>query len=180
MHLWKALEWYSKGSCEYNCGETYESLEWSEKNRLRKPTKEKLEKAWEEYLVFQNENAYKELRARLYPSIPDQLDMIYKYGLEAWSNKIEDIKRACPSPNGKNTREFINPVKSMAKEIENLKEQVVSQEASIKTQQASMQNQLNEVNSAILAIKGFMMEIPNITKQIQELKESVNNNFTSK
>lgn len=41
-------------------------------------------------------NAYKEQRARAYPSIPDQLDLIYHQGLDAWKAAIEAVKQEYP------------------------------------------------------------------------------------
>lgn len=41
-------------------------------------------------------NAYKEQRARAYPSIPDQLDLIYHQGLDAWKAAIEAVKIQIP------------------------------------------------------------------------------------
>ena len=43
-------------------------------------------------------NAYKEQRARAYPSIPDQLDLIYHQGLDAWKAAIEAVKQEYPKP----------------------------------------------------------------------------------
>lgn len=40
--------------------------------------------------------AYKEQRARAYPSIPDQLDLLYHGGLDAWKAAIEAVKQEYP------------------------------------------------------------------------------------
>lgn len=39
---------------------------------------------------------YRELRAAEYPPIPDQLDLIYHGGLDAWKQAIEAIKAKYP------------------------------------------------------------------------------------
>jgi len=41
-------------------------------------------------------NAYKGLRAKEYPSIPDQLDTLYHSGLDAWKAQIKTVKDKFP------------------------------------------------------------------------------------
>ena len=41
-------------------------------------------------------NAYKDLRAKEYPSIPDQLDTLYHNGLDAWKAQIKTVKDKYP------------------------------------------------------------------------------------
>lgn len=41
---------------------------------------------------------YKDLRANEYPSIPDQLDLIFHEGLDAWKAKIQEVKNKYPKP----------------------------------------------------------------------------------
>ncbi len=41
-------------------------------------------------------NAYKDLRAKEYPSIPDQLDTLYHSGLDAWKAQIKTVKDKFP------------------------------------------------------------------------------------
>ena len=43
-------------------------------------------------------NAYKGKRARAYPSIADQLDLIYHQGLDAWKSAIQAVKEEFPKP----------------------------------------------------------------------------------
>jgi len=40
--------------------------------------------------------AYKEQRRQSYPSIPDQLDLIYHGGLDAWKAAIDAVKQEYP------------------------------------------------------------------------------------
>lgn len=42
--------------------------------------------------------AYKEQRARAYPSIADQLDLMYHGGYDAWKAAIEAVKQEYPKP----------------------------------------------------------------------------------
>jgi hypothetical protein len=39
---------------------------------------------------------YQELRAAAYPSIPDQLDLLYHGGMEAWKAAITAVKEEFP------------------------------------------------------------------------------------
>ena len=41
-------------------------------------------------------NAYKQQRAKAYPSIADQLDQIYHEGLDAWKETISAVKAEYP------------------------------------------------------------------------------------
>ena len=39
---------------------------------------------------------YKDLRAQAYPSIPDQLDTIFHFGLDGWKEQIQTVKDKYP------------------------------------------------------------------------------------
>lgn len=41
---------------------------------------------------------YKQLRARAYPTIEDQLDILYHSGYDAWRNTIAAVKLRYPKP----------------------------------------------------------------------------------
>ena len=41
-------------------------------------------------------NAYKEQRVSAYPSIPDQLDLLYHGGMDAWKAAITAVKEEFP------------------------------------------------------------------------------------
>ena len=43
-------------------------------------------------------NVYKEQRASAYPSIADQLDLIYHEGIDAWKAQIAAVKQEYPKP----------------------------------------------------------------------------------
>ena len=43
-------------------------------------------------------NAYKQQRAQAYPSITDQLDLIYHEGIDAWKAEIAAVKQEYPKP----------------------------------------------------------------------------------
>jgi hypothetical protein len=46
--------------------------------------------------AYLDANAYKGLRAKEYPSIPDQLDTLYHSGLDAWKAQIKTVKDKYP------------------------------------------------------------------------------------
>ena len=46
--------------------------------------------------AYINANAYKAKRAVEYPSIPDQLDLLYHGGMDAWKTAIQAVKDKYP------------------------------------------------------------------------------------
>ena len=42
---------------------------------------------------------YADLRRTEYPSVPDQLDILYHGGYDAWKQAISDVKAKYPKPN---------------------------------------------------------------------------------
>lgn len=45
-----------------------------------------------------NSLSYAEKRSMEYPPLPEQLDMIFHGGIDAWKAKIQDIKNKYPKP----------------------------------------------------------------------------------
>lgn len=84
--------WRFEGNDDLN----YKGLVW-ECDDIR-PTKEELfEKI--ELLKKEIENTqYQRDRAKEYPSIQDQLDILYHGGYEVWKSEIEKIKEKYPKP----------------------------------------------------------------------------------
>ena len=48
--------------------------------------------------VYIDANAYKGQRAAAYPSMADQLDLIYHEGIDAWKAQIAAVKQSYPKP----------------------------------------------------------------------------------
>ena len=46
--------------------------------------------------AYVDANAYKDLRAAAYPPIPEQLDLIFHGGLDAWKAQIQAVKDRFP------------------------------------------------------------------------------------
>jgi predicted nicotinamide N-methyase len=62
-----------------------------------KPTEEQLEKLYQDSVeAYSSETFYKPLRQQAYPSIEEQLDMIFHQGVDVWKEKIQAIKDSIP------------------------------------------------------------------------------------
>ena len=72
----------------------YDGLNWLDE--LPKPTKEELDSQWIDIQANIAANAYKAQRAAEYPSIPDQLDLLYHGGMDAWKAAIQVVKDKYP------------------------------------------------------------------------------------
>ena len=56
--------------------------------------------AYDEAVVqaYIDANAYKEQRAKAYPSFADQFDLLYHGGMDAWKSAIDAVKQEYPKP----------------------------------------------------------------------------------
>lgn len=79
-------------------GPNYEDIVWHSTD-IPKPRKATLLNLFDEYELHLQNIEYKAKRAAEYPSIEDQLDTIYHYGIDAWKSEIADIKAKYPKPN---------------------------------------------------------------------------------
>ena len=95
MDLIKALQKLHP-TIQASCGETYDSIIIHDNTPL--PTEAQLESAWQLILAEQQATEYQRLRAKAYPPIPEQLDLIFHGGLETWSAEIQRIKDLYPKP----------------------------------------------------------------------------------
>tara|TARA_R100001086_G_scaffold247425_1_gene181659 strand:+ start:295 stop:606 length:312 start_codon:yes stop_codon:yes gene_type:complete len=68
-------------------------IEWDSNNKDSRPTDDELNTA---YTAWKNANEYKSKRADEYPSVVDQLDLIYHSGVDAWKAKIKETKDKYP------------------------------------------------------------------------------------
>lgn len=60
------------------------------------PTEDQIQAELSRLQAIEDANAYKEQRARAYPSIADQLDLMYHGGYDAWKAAIEAVKTQFP------------------------------------------------------------------------------------
>lgn len=65
---------------------------------LSQEEEEVLRVEWVMNEKVQKENEYKVLRSDAYPSIPDQLDIIFHEGIDAWKTVIQEVKDRYPKP----------------------------------------------------------------------------------
>ena len=83
-------------------GYEYEDIEWSDKNAHEMPSRDALEQKIREIMHRQRaRNSYVPQRMRAYPSIQDQLDMLFwdqVNGTNAWKETIQAIKNRYPKP----------------------------------------------------------------------------------
>lgn len=171
MDIVKALLHKYPGK-QFSIGETYESLIWHELED-EKPTLKELEEAWEDWLGQQNSIKYKSLRAAEYPPIVDQLDMIYREGIETWMTMIKNIKEKYPDKTRATTDKAIMTKTPVQEQLEVLHGKVDALSQHVTKQQlnsSDIQNIVAEIKGGMLAIKGFMMEIPNIQKQLKDME----------
>ncbi len=84
-------------SAEWSCGDTYDSINWMDTTQV-KPTEEEVntEIVRLEQLYIYNE--YQRKRALEYPTIEDQMDILYHQGYDGWKLAIQTIKNKYPKP----------------------------------------------------------------------------------
>ncbi len=80
-------------------GDSYEGLDWMESNTVPKPTKEELEAEADRLHQVWLSEQYKRDRAKEYPPIVDQLDMLYwdkVNDTKNWETAIQAVKDKYP------------------------------------------------------------------------------------
>ena len=98
MDISHAIRRLRPGSIWSLNGETYDGLIWDNDNDLPAPTEEEVN---EECLKIQQEwenSQYQRDRAKAYPTIQDQLDLLYHGGLDSWKEEINKVKEQYPKP----------------------------------------------------------------------------------
>ena len=70
-------------------------LEWKDSN-TKPPTKEEIQNELNRLLQDFSNLEYKNLREKEYPTIKDQLDILYHEGYDGWKDKIKEIKDKYP------------------------------------------------------------------------------------
>jgi hypothetical protein len=79
-------------------GTDYENLNWINGNGYEMPTKEEVEAEIQRLQEEYEYNQYQRDRKNEYPSIEDQLDLLYHQGYEGWKKEIDEIKNKYPKP----------------------------------------------------------------------------------
>jgi hypothetical protein len=86
-----ALQTLRPGAVWSLVGDQYKDIEWHDKEQT-KPTEEEVNDEIARLQAEYDSKEYKRLRVAEYPSIEDQLDILYHQGYDGWKTKIEEIK----------------------------------------------------------------------------------------
>jgi hypothetical protein len=76
-------------------GDTYDGIQWLDKNKT-KPTEEEVTNEVARLKLELVANSYKQKRLAEYPTWNEQLDNIYHNGIDAWKADIKAIKDKYP------------------------------------------------------------------------------------
>lgn len=90
--------WAIRPNSSYSVHETYDSLVWKDESQ-KKPTEEEFDSAVLDFHQKYNANQYVRDRKTEYPSIGDQMDMIYKdmkNGTTTHADAVEVVKTKYP------------------------------------------------------------------------------------
>lgn len=90
--------------CEYVCGETYESLQWLDKN-VEKPTEEQLKLDIADYEANRLKYDYVYYRMSEYPGVTEQLDMLWHAMDTGVLTKVPDFYNAIKAVKDKYPKE---------------------------------------------------------------------------
>lgn len=75
---------------------TYNDIVWEDLFYIQ-PTEAELQQYYEDSVIaYQSEVLYKTARQQAYPSIEEQLDMIFHQGIDVWKDRIQNIKNNIP------------------------------------------------------------------------------------
>ena len=72
-----------------------ETLEWLDTKQVQ-PTEAEITAEVARLQAEYDNNEYQRQRAQAYPSIADQLDLIYHSGIDAWKAEIAAVKQTYP------------------------------------------------------------------------------------
>lgn len=73
----------------------YDNIAWYSPD-IEKPTRESVISEQARLQAIEDSLAYQKLRAAAYPSIVDQLDLLYHGGMDAWKAAITAVKTEYP------------------------------------------------------------------------------------
>ncbi len=75
-------------------GDDYENIEWFQIDNP--PTLDEVKAEQARLQAEYDALEYQRLRAQEYPTIADQLDMLYHKGLDGWKSEIDKVKQKYP------------------------------------------------------------------------------------
>lgn len=101
-YLHQAIANLANGARYQMSGNSYVGLEWLEPSPIdggqEKPTEEEVYAEVARLQALYEYNQYQRDRAEAYPSIEEQLDLLYHGGLDAWKAEINKVKEQYPKP----------------------------------------------------------------------------------
>ena len=98
MDIIHAVHSLRPGASWFINGDDYEGLVWHDENELPPPTEEEVNQEIERLQQVYENNQYQRDRASEYPSIQDQLDVLYHQGYDGWKARIDEVKNKYPKP----------------------------------------------------------------------------------
>lgn len=78
-------------------GTDYAGLDWKDQE-ITKPSEQVVMAEVARLQAIFDANQYQRDRAQAYPSVQDQLDMLYHGGYEGWRASIQTVKNQFPKP----------------------------------------------------------------------------------
>ena len=79
---------------------TYDNIIWEDHFYIQ-PTEIELQQYYDDSVIaYQSDSLYKTLRQQAYPSVEEQLDMIFHQGIDVWKDRIQNIKNNIPKTSG--------------------------------------------------------------------------------
>jgi hypothetical protein len=79
---------------------TYKNLIWKD-SFYAKPTEEQLQSLFDQSVAtYASDIDYRVARREAYPTIEEQLDIIFHDGVDVWKEKIQQIKDSIPKTGG--------------------------------------------------------------------------------
>jgi hypothetical protein len=97
-----SLEGTDYSTLGFNTGSTTSNgtaiYSWTSDENYSGPTEEQILEEYNKLVTEYQNNQYQRNRAKEYPSIEDQLDLLYHGGYDAWKEEINKIKQEYPKP----------------------------------------------------------------------------------
>jgi hypothetical protein len=75
---------------------TYADIVWEDHFYIQ-PTQAELQQHYDDSVIaYESNMLYKTARQQAYPSVEEQLDMIFHQGIDVWKDRIQNIKNNIP------------------------------------------------------------------------------------
>lgn len=98
MDLSKAIASLRPG-CSWGLnGNSYDGLIWHDINELSPPTEEEVLAEAQRLQTEWENKQYQRERAAAYPTIQEQMDILYHQGYDGWKEIIDEVKNKYPKP----------------------------------------------------------------------------------